>query len=43
MAAVFTAVDITGLATGVTTIVVGLIAVTLIIVGYRWARRSLGH
>lgn len=43
MAAIFTAVDISSLATGVTTIVVGLIGVTLIMVGYRWARRALGH
>lgn len=43
MAAVFTAVDIAGLATGVTTIVVGLIGATLILVGYRWARKALGR
>jgi hypothetical protein len=43
MAAVFSAVDISGLSTGVTTIVVGLIGVTLILVGYRWARKALGR
>ena len=43
MGAVFGAVDITGLATGVTTIVVGLIGVVLILVGYRWARKALGR
>lgn len=43
MAAVFSAVDISGLSTGVTTIVVGLVAVTLIMVGYRWAKRALGR
>lgn len=41
MAAVFTAVDITALAGGVTTIVTGLVGVTLILVGYRWAKRAL--
>ncbi|MBT9175101.1 MAG: hypothetical protein DDT22_00775 [candidate division WS2 bacterium] len=43
MQEVFAAVNLTGLAGGVTTIVVGLIAVTLILVGYRWARRALGR
>lgn len=43
MADVFTAVDISGLSTGVSTIVVALIGVTLIMVGYRWAKRALGR
>jgi len=41
MAAVFTAVDVTGLSTGVETIVVALIGVSLILVGAKWARRAL--
>lgn len=43
MANIFAAVDILGLGTGVTTILVGLIGVTLIFVGYRYARKALGR
>lgn len=40
---IFTAVDITGLSTGVTTILTGLIGVILLFVAYKFARKALGR
>ncbi len=43
MAAIFSAVDITTLAGSVTTILVGFVGVTLLFVGFRYVRKSLGR
>lgn len=40
MAAIFTACDITGLATAVTALLVGFVAVNLIFVGYRSSKKA---
>jgi hypothetical protein len=40
MQALFTAVDISGLSTNVTTLLTGFIAVGLIFLGYRYIRRA---
>lgn len=40
MNALFTAVDITGLSTNVTTLLTGFISVGLIFLGYRYIKRS---
>lgn len=40
MDALFTAVDITGLSTNVTTLMLGFIAVGLLFVGYRYVKRT---
>jgi len=40
MAAIFSAVDITGLTTGVTTIITGFIAVSLIFVAWRYTKKA---
>lgn len=40
MDALFTAVDISGLSTNVTTLLTGFIAIGLIFLGYRYIKRS---
>lgn len=40
MNALFTAVDISGLSTNVTTLLTGFIAIGLIFLGYRYIKRS---
>lgn len=40
MADLFTAVDITGLSTGVSTILIGFIGVLLLFVGYRFIKKA---
>jgi len=41
MDALFAAVDISTLATNVTTVLVGMVAIGLIFLGYRYLRRTL--
>lgn len=40
MDAIFTAADISGLSTNVSTILVGLVGVSLLFVGYRYLRKT---
>jgi membrane protein implicated in regulation of membrane protease activity len=40
MAAIFTAADISGLSTQVSTVLIALVGVSLLFVGYRYLKRS---
>ncbi len=43
MDAIFAAADISGLTTNVTTLLVGFVGVTLLFVGYKYVKRTLGR